>query len=143
MAIERTISIIKPDAVAKNVIGEIYNRFEKAGLQIVAARMEHLTEEKAGQFYAVHKERPFYGELVAFMTSGPVMVQVLEGEDAIQKNREIMGATNPAEAAPGTIRADFAKSIDENAVHGSDGPDTAKTEIEFFFGADGVCPRTR
>ena len=143
MAIERTISIIKPDAVAKNVIGEIYNRFEKAGLQVVAARMEHLSEEKAGQFYAVHKERPFYGELVAFMTSGPVMVQVLEGEDAINKNREIMGATNPAEAAPGTIRADFAKSIDENAVHGSDGPDTAKTEIEFFFGSDGVCPRTR
>ncbi len=143
MAIERTISIIKPDAVAKNVIGEIYNRFEKAGLQIVAARMEHLSEEKAGAFYAVHKERPFYGELVAFMTSGPVMVQVLEGEDAIQKYREIMGATNPAEAAPGTIRADFAKSIDENAVHGSDGPDTAKTEIEFFFGSDGVCPRTR
>ncbi len=143
MAIERTISIIKPDAVAKNVIGEIYSRFEKAGLQIVAARMEHLSEEKAGQFYAVHKERPFYGELVAFMTSGPVMVQVLEGEDAIQKNREIMGATNPAEAAPGTIRADFAQSIDENAVHGSDGPETAKTEIEFFFGTDGVCPRTR
>ncbi len=143
MAIERTISIIKPDAVAKNAIGEIYSRFEKAGLQIVAARMEHLSEEKAGEFYAVHKERPFYGELVAFMTSGPVMVQVLEGEDAINKNREIMGATNPAEAAPGTIRADFAKSIDENAVHGSDGPDTAKTEIEFFFGSDGVCPRTR
>ena len=143
MAIERTISIIKPDAVAKNVIGEIYSRFEKAGLQIVAARMEHLSEAKAGEFYAVHKERPFYGELVAFMTSGPVMVQVLEGEDAINKNREIMGATNPAEAAPGTIRADFAKSIDENAVHGSDGPDTAKTEIEFFFGSDGVCPRTR
>ena len=143
MAIERTISIIKPDAVAKNVIGEIYSRFEKAGLQIVAARMEHLSEEKAGEFYAVHKERPFYGELVAFMTSGPVMVQVLEGEDAINKNREIMGATNPAEAAAGTIRADFAKSIDENAVHGSDGPDTAKTEIEFFFGTDGVCPRTR
>ncbi|MDH5353991.1 MAG: nucleoside-diphosphate kinase [Gammaproteobacteria bacterium] len=143
MAVERTISIIKPDAVAKNVIGEIYSRFEKAGLQIVAARMEHLSAEKAGEFYAVHKERPFYGELVAFMTSGPVMIQVLEGEDAIAKNREVMGATNPAEAAPGTIRADFAETLDENAVHGSDGPDTAKAEIEFFFGADGVCPRTR
>lgn len=143
MAIERTISIIKPDAVAKNVIGEIYNRFEKAGLQIVAARMEHLSAEKAGEFYAVHKERPFYNDLIAFMTSGPVMVQVLEGEDAIAKNREVMGATNPAEAAPGTIRADFAKTVDENAVHGSDGADTAKAEIEFFFGSDGVCPRTR
>lgn len=143
MAVERTISIIKPDAVAKNVIGEIYSRFEKAGLQIVAARMEHLTAEKAGEFYAVHKERPFYGDLVAFMTSGPVMIQVLEGEDAIAKNREVMGATNPAEAAAGTIRADFAETLDENAVHGSDGPDTAKAEIEFFFGNDGVCPRTR
>ncbi len=143
MAVERTLSIIKPDAVAKNVIGEIYDRFEKAGLRIVAARMEHLTPEKAGEFYAVHKERPFYGELVEFMTSGPVMVQVLEGENAIARNREVMGATNPAEAAPGTIRADFAKTVDENAVHGSDGPDTAKTEIEFFFGGDGVCPRTR
>jgi len=143
MAIERTISIIKPDAVAKNVIGEIYSRFEKAGLQIVAARMEHLSAEKAGEFYAVHKERPFYNDLVSFMTSGPVMIQVLEGEDAIAKNREAMGATNPAEAAAGTIRADFAESLDENAVHGSDGPDTAKVEIEFFFGSDGVCPRTR
>jgi len=143
MAVERTISIIKPDAVAKNVIGEIYSRFEKAGLQIVAARMEHLSAEKAGEFYAVHKERPFYDDLVAFMTSGPVMIQVLEGEDAIAKNREVMGATNPAEAAPGTIRADFAKTVDENAVHGSDGLDTAKAEIEFFFGNDGVCPRTR
>ena len=143
MAVERTLSIIKPDAVAKNVIGEIYDRFEKAGLRIVAARMEHLTAEKAGEFYAVHKERPFYGELVAFMTSGPVMVQVLEGEDAIARNREVMGATNPAEAAAGTIRADFAKTVDENAVHGSDGPDTARTEIDFFFGSDGVCPRTR
>ena len=143
MAIERTISIIKPDAVAKNVIGEIYSRFEKAGLQIVAARMEHLSAEKAGEFYAVHKERPFYNDLIAFMTSGPVIVQVLEGEDAITRNREVMGATNPADAAPGTIRADFAKTVDENAVHGSDGPDTAKAEIEFFFGADGVCPRTR
>ncbi len=143
MAIERTLSIIKPDAVAKNAIGEIYDRFEKAGLRIVAARMMHLTADTAGEFYAVHKERPFYGELVEFMTSGPVMVQVLEGENAIAKNREVMGATNPADAAPGTIRADFAKTVDENAVHGSDGPDTAKVEIEFFFGSDGVCPRTR
>ena len=143
MAVERTLSIIKPDAVAKDVIGEIYDRFEKAGLRIVAARMEHLTAEKAGEFYAVHRERPFYGELVEFMTSGPVMVQVLEGDNAIAKNREVMGATNPAEAAAGTIRADFAKTVDENAVHGSDGPDTARTEIEFFFGSDGVCPRTR
>ena len=143
MAIERTISIIKPDAVAKNVIGEIYGRFEKAGLRIVAARMEHLTAEKAGEFYAVHKERPFYNDLISFMTSGPVMVQVLEGEDAIAKNREVMGATNPADAAPGTIRADFAQTVDENAVHGSDGSDTASAEIAFFFGDDGVCPRTR
>jgi nucleoside-diphosphate kinase len=143
MAVERTLSIIKPDAVAKNVIGEIYNRFEKAGLRIVAARMEHLSAEKAGEFYAVHKERPFYGDLVEFMTSGPVIVQVLEGEDAIAKNREVMGATNPADAAAGTIRADFAKTVDENAVHGSDGPDTARAEIDFFFGADGVYPRTR
>ncbi len=143
MAIERTLSIIKTDAVANNVNGEIYNRFEKAGLRIIAARMEHLSAEKAGEFYAVHKERPFYGDLVEFMTSGPVMVQVLEGEDAIAKNREVMGATNPAEAAPGTIRADFAQTVDENAVHGSDGTETASAEIEFFFGSDGVCPRTR
>jgi len=143
MAIERTISIIKPDAVAKNVIGEIYSRFEKAGLRIIAARMEHLTAEKAGEFYAVHKERPFYNDLISFMTSGPVIVQVLEGEDAIAKNREVMGATNPADAAPGTIRADFAQTVDENAVHGSDGPDTASAEIAFFFGDNGVCPRTR
>lgn len=143
MAIEQTLSIIKPDAVAKNVIGEIYDRFEKAGLCIVAARMEHLSREKAGEFYAVHKERPFYNDLVDFMTSGPVMVQVLEGENAIAKNREVMGATNPAEAAAGTIRADFAKTVDENAVHGSDGADTARVEIDFFFGAGGVCPRTR
>jgi nucleoside-diphosphate kinase len=143
MAIERTLSIIKPDAVAKNVIGEIYNRFEKAGLRIVGARMEHLSAEKAGEFYAVHKERPFYQDLVDFMTSGPVMVQVLEGEDAIARNREVMGATNPADAAPGTIRADFAQTVDENAVHGSDGFDTARAEIEFFFGSDGVCARTR
>lgn len=143
MAVERTISIIKPDAVAKNVIGKIYSRFEDAGLQIVAARMMHLSKEQAGEFYAVHKERPFFGELVEYMTSGPIMVQVLEGENAIAKNREVMGATNPKDAAVGTIRADFAKDITENAVHGSDGPDTAKVEIEFFFGKDGVCPRTR
>jgi len=142
MAIERTLSIIKPDAVGKNVIGEIYTRFEKAGLRIVAARMLHLTAEQAGAFYAVHKERPFYKDLVSFMTSGPVMVQVLEGENAIAKNREVMGATDPAKAAPGTIRADFAKTVDENAVHGSDGPDTAKVEIAFFF-PEGVCERTR
>jgi nucleoside-diphosphate kinase len=142
MAIERTLSIIKPDAVAKNVIGEIYSRFEKAGLKIVAARMMHLSEHQAGGFYAVHKERPFYKDLVAFMTSGPVMVQVLEGENAIDKNRELMGATNPKDAAAGTIRADFAKTVDENAVHGSDGPDTARTEIDFFF-PEGVCERTR
>jgi len=143
MSQERTISIIKPDAVAKNVIGEIYSRFEKAGLKIVAAKMMQLSEEKAGEFYAVHKERPFYGEFIAFMTSGPVMVQVLEGDDAIAKNREVMGATNPKEAAAGTIRADFAESIDENAVHGSDGPDTAKAEIAFFFSDDELCPRLR
>ena len=143
MAIERTLSIIKPDAVAKNVIGEIYNRFEKAGLRIVGARMEQLSPEKAGECYAVHKERPFYQDLVDFMTSGPVMIQALEGEDAIAKNREVMGATNPADAAPGTIRADFAQTVDENAVHGSDAVETAKAEIEFFFGSDGVCPRTR
>ena len=143
MAVERTLSIIKPDAVAKNILGEIYGRFEKAGLRVVAARMEHLSPQKAGEFYAVHKERPFYNDLVEFMTSGPVMVQVLEGEDAIAKNREVMGATNPADAAPGTIRADFAQTVEENAVHGSDGTDTAAVEIEFFFGSDGVCPRTR
>ena len=143
MSLERTISIIKPDAVAKNVIGEIYSRFEKAGLKVIASKMMQLSDEKAGEFYAVHKERPFYGELVAFMTSGPVMVQVLEGEDAIAKNREVMGATNPKEAAAGTIRADFAESIDENAVHGSDGPDTAKEEMAFFFSEDEICPRLR
>jgi len=142
MAIERTLSIIKPDAVAKNVIGEIYSRFEKGGLKIVAARMEQLSPEKAGEFYAVHKERPFYKDLVEFMTSGPVMIQVLEGENAIAKNRELMGATNPADAAPGTIRADFAKTVDENAVHGSDAPETAEVEIGFFF-PEGVCERTR
>ena len=143
MAIEQTFSIIKPDAVAKNIIGEIYSRFEKAGLRVIAARMVHLSKEQAQGFYAVHRERPFYNDLVEFMTSGPVMVQVLEGENAILKNRELMGATNPQEAAPGTIRADFASTVDENAVHGSDGPDTAKEEIAFFFGDGGVCPRTR
>ena len=143
MATERTLSIIKPDAVAKNVIGEIYSRFEKAGLRIVAARMMHLSEAQAQEFYAVHKERPFYADLVAFMTSGPVMVQALEGEDAIARNREVMGATNPKDAAPGTIRADFAQTVDENAVHGSDAPETARAEIAFFFGDDGICPRTR
>lgn len=142
MATERTLSIIKPDAVAKNVIGQIYSRFEQAGLRVVAARMLHLTKEQAGAFYAVHKERPFYNDLVAFMTSGPVMVQVLEGEGAIAKNREVMGATDPKKAAPGTIRADFATTVDENAVHGSDGPETAKAEIAFFF-PEGVCERTR
>ncbi|MEW8014565.1 MAG: nucleoside-diphosphate kinase [Candidatus Sedimenticola endophacoides] len=142
MAIERTFSIVKPDAVARNVIGEIYSRFEKAGLKIVAARMLHLTREQAGEFYAVHKARPFYGELLDFMTSGPVMVQVLEGENAIARNREIMGATNPRDAAPGTIRADYAETVDENAVHGSDAPETAAAEIAFFF-PEGVCERTR
>ena len=135
MSVERTLSIIKPDAVAKNVIGEIYSRFEKAGLKIVEARMERLSREQAEGFYDIHRERPFFNDLVKFMTSGPVMIQALEGEDAIALNRKLMGATNPAEAEPGTIRADFAKSIDANAVHGSDGPDTAKTEIAYFFGA--------
>ena len=134
MSVERTLSIIKPDAVAKNVIGEIYSRFEKAGLKIVAARMQHLSREEAGGFYAIHEGKPFYEALLDFMTSGPVMIQALEGEDAIALNRKLMGATNPAEAGPGTIRADFAKSIDANAVHGSDGPDTARTEIAYFFG---------
>ena len=143
MAIERTLSIIKPDAVAKNLIGEIYSRFEKNGLRIIAARMMQLSREQAEGFYAVHRERPFFKPLVEFMTSGPVVVQVLEGENAINKNRELMGATNPKDAAPGTIRADFATTVDENAVHGSDGPDTAKQEIAFFFGAGGLCPRTR
>ena len=143
MAVERTLSIIKPDGVQKNLIGEIYSRFEKAGLEILAARMMHLSTEQAQGFYAVHKERPFFNDLVSYMMSGPVMVQVLSGEDAIAKNREIMGATNPADADPGTIRADFAESIEENIVHGSDGPDTAAVEIAFFFGDDGVCPRTR
>ncbi len=143
MSVERTLSIIKPDAVAKNVIGQIYDRFEKAKLKIVAAKMLHLSREQAEGFYAVHKERPFFKDLVDFMTSGPVIVQVLEGEYAITKNREVMGATNPEEAAPGTIRAEFAETIDENAVHGSDGPETAKTEIAFFFKPEEICPRTR
>ena len=133
MAVERTLSIIKPDAVAKNVIGEIYTRFERAGLKIVAAKMTWLARPDAEGFYAVHRERPFFKGLVEFMTSGPVMIQVLEGDDAIAKNRDLMGATDPRNAAPGTIRADFAQSIDANAVHGSDGPETAETEIEFFF----------
>ena len=143
MSAEQTLSIIKPDGVEKNLIGEICGRFEKAGLQIVAARMMHLTKGQAEEFYAVHKERPFYNDLVAYMTSGPVVVQVLEGAGAIDKNREIMGATNPDDAAPGTIRKDFAASIEENVVHGSDGPDTAAQEILFFFGDGGICPRTR
>ncbi|MCD2449684.1 MAG: nucleoside-diphosphate kinase [Methylicorpusculum sp.] len=143
MAVERTFSIIKPDAVAKNVIGEIVSRFEKNGLRIVGSKMLHLTREQAEGFYAVHKERPFFNDLVSFMISGPVVVQVLEGENAVLKNRDLMGATNPKDAAPGTIRADFADSIDENAVHGSDAPETAKEEIAFFFSADELCNRTR
>jgi len=143
MAIERTISIIKPDAVAKNVIGQIYTRFEQAGLKIVAAKMAQLSREQAEGFYAVHRERPFFNDLVSFMMSGPVMIQVLEGENAIAKNREIMGATNPRDAATGTIRADFAVSIDENAVHGSDSAETAAQEIAYFFAQNELCPRTR
>lgn len=143
MAIERTFSIVKPDAVAKNVIGEIYSRFEKGGLRIVAAKMLHLSRAQAEGFYAVHKERPFYKDLVSFMISGPVMVQVLEGENAILRHREIMGATNPKDAAPGTIRADFASTVDENAVHGSDAVETAKEEIAFFFKPEELCARTR
>ena len=143
MALERTFSIVKPDAVGKNHIGAIYSRFEAAGLKIVASKMLHLSQEKAEGFYAEHKERPFFGDLVKFMTSGPVMVQVLEGENAVRKNREIMGATNPAEAFAGTLRADFADSIDENAVHGSDAPESAAREIEYFFTSEEVCARTR
>ncbi len=142
MAVEQTLSIIKPDGVQKNLIGEIYSRFEKAGLEIVAARMMHLSKEQAQGFYAVHKERPFFNDLVSYMTSGPVMVQALSGENAIAKNRDIMGATNPADAEAGTIRADFADSIEENIVHGSDAAETAANEIAFFF-SDGICPRTR
>lgn len=143
MALERTLSIIKPDGVAKNVIGAIYSRFEQAGLRIVAAKMVHLTPAQAGKFYEVHKARPFYPDLVKFMCSGPVMVQVLEGENAVLKHRDVMGATNPKQAAAGTIRADFAASIDENAVHGSDAVDAAKVEISFFFAESEICPRTR
>ena len=143
MAVERTLSIVKPDGVAKNLIGEVYRRFEKGGLKIVAAKMLKLRQDQAEGFYAVHKARPFYADLVRYMTSGPVMVQVLEGENAIKANRDIMGATNPKQAAPGTIRADFAASIEENVVHGSDGPETAKNEIAFFFSEAELCPRTR
>ena len=141
MAVERTLSIIKPDAVAKNVIGEIYARFEKAGLKLVAARMMHLSRADAEGFYAVHRERPFFRDLVDFMTTGPVMVQVLEGDNAIARNRELMGATDPKKAAAGTIRADFAQSIDANAVHGSDATETAKTEIAYFFPAQNIHSR--
>ncbi|MCE9678690.1 nucleoside-diphosphate kinase [Shewanella sp. AS1] len=143
MAIERTFSIIKPDAVANNHIGAIYNRFETAGLKIIASKMVHLSQEQAEGFYAEHSERPFFGALVEFMTSGPIMVQVLEGENAVLANREIMGATNPAEAARGTIRSDFATSIDENAVHGSDAVASAEREIAYFFSTEELCPRTR
>src|SRR5699024_10642061 len=141
MAVERTLSIIKPDAVAKNAIGDIISRFEAAGLRVIGAQMRHLSREEAEGFYAVHRERPFFNDLVTFMTSGPMLVQVLEGDNAIARNRELMGATNPAEAAAGTIRADFAETIDANAVHGSDAPETAATEIAFFFGNSGLCPR--
>jgi nucleoside-diphosphate kinase len=143
MSIERTLSIVKPDGVGRNLIGEVYQRFEKAGLRVVAARMAHLSQKEAEGFYAVHRERPFFKDLVKFMTSGPVMIQVLEGESAIAKNRDVMGATDPKKAAPGTIRADLAKSIDENVVHGSDAPDTAAREIAYFFREIEVCPRTR
>ncbi|MCW9046610.1 MAG: nucleoside-diphosphate kinase [Gammaproteobacteria bacterium] len=143
MAIQRTFSIIKPDAVAKNVIGEIYNRFEKGGLRIVASKMLQLSKQQAEGFYAVHKERPFFNDLVSFMISGPVMLQVLEGENAIARNRELMGATNPADAEAGTIRADFAETVDENAVHGSDAPETAAEEIKYFFSDDELCERIR
>ncbi len=143
MTSERTFSIIKPDAVAKNLIGAIYTRFEQAGLRIIAARMTHLTRAQAEGFYAVHKARPFFNDLVSFMLTGPVMMQVLEGENAIARHRELMGATNPQDAAPGTIRADFASTVDENAVHGSDSPETARAEIDFFFQPHEICPRTR
>jgi len=143
MAIERTFSIIKPDAVAKNVIGQIIARFEHAGLRVVASRMIHMSRAQAGQFYVVHKERPFYNDLCAYMSSGPVVVQVLEGENAIAKNREVMGATDPKKAAKGTIRADFAESIEANSVHGSDAPDTAAQEIAFFFSGSDICSRSK
>lgn len=142
MAIERTFSIIKPDAVSKLLIGEVYRRFEKAGLQIVAAKMVHLTRRQAEGFYAIHRDRPFFNNLINFMTSGPIMVQVLEGGNAIALNRELMGATNPSDAELGTIRADYATNVTLNAVHGSDGPDTAKEEIAFFFSEDEICVRT-
>ncbi len=141
MAVEQTLSIIKPDAVAKNVIGQIYQRFEDAGLKIIASKMKHLSQQEAEGFYAVHKDRPFFADLVTFMTSGPVMIQALQGENAIAKNRELMGATNPSDAEPGTIRADFAESIDANAVHGSDAPETAAVEIAYFFASIEVNPR--
>jgi nucleoside-diphosphate kinase len=141
MAMERTLSIIKPDAVGKNVIGKIYSRFEAGGLRVVAAKMKHLSRREAEGFYAVHRERPFYKDLVEFMISGPVMIQVLEGEDAIAKNRQLMGATDPKKAEPGTIRADFAQSVDANAVHGSDAPETAAAEIAYFFASTELCPR--
>ena len=143
MAVERTLSIVKPDAVARNLIGEIYSRFEKGGLRIIASKMILLSEEQAQGFYGEHDGKPFFADLVSYMTSGPVVVQVLEGDNAIARNREIMGATNPADAAPGTIRADFASSIEENVVHGSDGPDTAAAEIAYFFDEGELCPRTR
>ncbi|BAJ01569.1 nucleoside-diphosphate kinase [Shewanella violacea] len=143
MAIERTFSIIKPDAVAKNNIGAIYNRFETAGLKIIASKMVHLSKEQAEGFYAEHSERPFFGALVSFMTSGPIMVQALEGENAVLAHRDILGATNPADAAPGTIRADFAESIDENAAHGSDSVASAEREVAYFFSTEELCPRTR
>jgi nucleoside-diphosphate kinase len=143
MAIEQTFSMVKPDGVEKNLIGEVYRRFEQGGLRIVAARMLHLTREQAEEFYGVHKERPFFNDLVTYMISGPVVVQVLEGDNAVRINREIMGATNPAEADEGTIRADFADSIEENIVHGSDAPGTAAEEIRFFFAHDQICSRTR
>ena len=143
MAVERTLSIIKPDAVASNVIGQIYTRFEKAGLKVIAARMKQLTDKEAGGFYEVHRERPFFKDLVSFMTSGPVIIQVLEGDNAVARHRDIMGATDPKKAAPGTIRADFAASIDENAVHGSDSVENAAREISYFFRVTELCPRTR
>ena len=143
MSVELTLSIIKPDGIQKNLIGEIYSRFEKAGLEIVASKMMHLTNDQAEGFYAIHRERPFFNDLVRYMTSGPVQVQVLQGESAIDSNRKIMGATNPSEAAAGSIRADFADSIEENIVHGSDGPETAAQEIKLFFNNDEICKRTR
>lgn len=143
MALERTLSIIKPDGVAKNVVGAIINRFETAGLRVVGQKMMHLSKEKAEGFYAEHSERPFFGALVEFMTSGPIVVMALEGEDAVRKNREIMGATNPQEAAAGTLRADYADTIDENAVHGSDAVESAAREIAYFFSDEEICPRTR